>query len=347
LCCKYIRPKEEGKGSAMPPRKVAGKRERDGKSQGELPVSSWRQVSSVLLSICFAVLSAECVIMYATSQTKNCLRNQLYLTHDAALRVAAVSCGRQVHKDEPASKRVTPQKRKSTLDSEPQASSPSVVEQFPSWIKNTRPRPAAAAAKPADQTALSESSPPTQRDVTYHLHVAAAAQAALTASKEAEDAVSAACAAVLEVPERVLPVPKQSTGGGLGVARAQRARNLVAMAQHTSRKQAEHAGVESAQGASFSQECSSSSSKRSGSGSAMPEALDFLESERRRGVSESSMPQPKDICEGDSVGVAGSGSAALAATAFIESERRLSDVARAKAMTKGFSTFQSAMHNSE
>ena len=267
---------------------------------------------------------------------------QLYLTHGAAPRLVAVSCGRQVHKDEPASKRVTPQKRNSTIDSEPQAPSPSVVEQFPSWIKNTRPRPAADAAKPADKTALSESSPPTHRDVTYHLHVAAAAQAALTASKEAEDAVSAACAAVLEVQERVLPVPKQSTGGGLGAARAQRARNLVAMAQHTIRKQAEHAGVESAQGAS-SEECTSSSSNRSGSGSAMPEALAFLESERRRGVSKSSMPQPKD--EGDSVGVAGSGSAALAASAFIESERRLSDVARAKAMTKGFSTFQSAMHN--
>jgi hypothetical protein len=284
--------------------------------------------------------------MYATSKTKNCLHNQIYLTHDAAPRVAAVSCGRQVHKDEPASKRVTPQKRNSTLDSELQVSSPSVVEQFPSWIKNTRPRPAAAAAKPADKTALSESSPPTHRDVTDHLHVAAAAQAALTSSKVAEDAVSAACAAVLEVPERVLPVPKQSTGGGLGAGRAQRARNLVAMAQHTSRKQAEHAGVDSAQGAS-SEECSSSNSKRSGSSSAMPEALAFLESERRRGVSESSMRQPKDMCEGDSVGVAGSGSAALAATAFIESERRLSDVARAKAMTKGFSTFQSAMHNSE
>lgn len=220
----------------------------------------------------------------------------------------------QVHKDEPAAKRRTPQKRKASSEcvAEPLPVDNHVEQEspppLPSWLKKSRSR--TDSPSKTSVVAPEDAAPANAAAARHDPAPAAAASAAQTPAKTRTGESEGASERDEE--GLVLPSIQHSTPSKASAARAHRGRDLVAMAQQTGREQASKA---TAAPAAVSPEAASDS--------ALPEALTFLETERRR----ASMADARS--KQDAVGPAGgshTNSAMEAALSFLESEKSLSDV---------------------
>ncbi len=242
------------------------------------------------------------------------MRRQRQRPHSTVHPRAGRCGGAQVHKDEPAAKRHTPQKRKAGAEcaaKPPPAGNHEEQESpppLPSWLKKSRSRTdtqtmtavvAPEHAAPTNATAAHDDPAP-----------AAAASAAQTPAKtrmrEREGASER------DEEGLVLPSTQRSTPSKTSAARAYRGRDLVAMAQQTGREQAIKATTASA-----------AVSPEAASDSALPEALTFLEEERRRASMAGARSKQDAVSPAEGSHTI---SATDAALSFLESEKCLSDV---------------------
>lgn len=219
-----------------------------------------------------------------------------------------------MHKDEPAAKRHKPRKRQagSECDAEPLPAGDHMEQEkqpaFPSWIKKSRPRdapPAMTSVVTPGQAAPANGRAPDDGPVTAVVASTAPTPAKTRTGDSERDAMR-------DEGGLVLPLTQRSTPSKASGARADRGRNLVAMAQQTGREQA---GKPTAVSAAVFPEVASDS--------ALTEALAFLEAECQHTSTPSARSTKDDaaMAEGNQTD-----SATIAALSFLESEKRLSDV---------------------
>jgi len=228
-----------------------------------------------------------------------------------------VASWRQVHRQEPAAAKGLPQKRPGSAESdawqEAKLNDPPPPE-FPSWIKNARSRPstdtraAKVAADEPDRATADDSETPASTTATTTTSSVPTPNKLKRARSTDDGQTNTQDGGGL-----VLPVAKSSAPAKAVSSKLQRSRELVAMARQQRRELVEKtAGAERPYADQVGE-------------SALPDAVAFLQSEHGRGVAKG-LSAGADVLGGDS--------AVPAAEAFLESERRLTQVERAKALTK-------------